>query len=73
MNNVINVPENLTEDETVEYVRNAIIGLGGNPDTAFPIAVGDDNIVWSTDCLTIELTFKFENDYGKETNKTQET
>lgn len=36
---VYDIPAGLSEDEEVEFIRNLIRSLGGDPDTAYPIAM----------------------------------
>lgn len=41
---VYDVPAGLSEDEAVEFIRNLIRSLGGDPDTAYPIAMKVQNV-----------------------------
>lgn len=44
MSTLIIVPNNLSEDEQVEYIRKAMIDQGIDPDSVYPISLNDPSM-----------------------------
>lgn len=66
----IKVPKGLSEDELVEFIRDEVRKVGGNPDTMYPVSYEDYNntpgkhVVYPESSLvpfTVQCTLKYDN------------
>jgi hypothetical protein len=64
MNNAVEIPRNLTDDEVVDFVRKAIADIGGDPNTAYISDISDicpmEKITADTP-ITFGVTFHYDN------------
>lgn len=59
---MIIVPDNLSEDEIAEFVKNEIINAGGDPDTAYLIDVKNENVEYvDKNEIELKISFNYEN------------